>query len=148
MPFTKIMPPTYLLLAIVLMVGLHFLCPVARWMPTPSNAFGVLPISFGLAVNLWADRRFKQTATTVKPGERSRSLVTTGPFRFSRHPMYVGMIVLVLGVAVVLGTVTPLGVIAPFAWVMHAFARFEERSLEGTFGEEYRRYAGRTRRWL
>ena len=58
------------------------------------------------------------------------------------------MVTLVLGAAVVLASVTPLLVIGPLVWVMNAFVRMEEKSLEETFGDEYREYAGHVRRWL
>jgi len=148
MKLTKLTPPTYLLIAIALLVALHFLCPIVVWMPRPWNWFGVVLIVLGTALDIWADAIFKKVQTTVKPGETSSTLVTTGPFGFSRHPMYVGMVVMVLGVAVVLGSVTPLIVVVLFTAVLCGFVRLEEKSMTATFGEAYTEYCRTVRPWL
>ena len=82
----KVLPPTYLLVAIVLMLVLHFLIPVHKLVPMPWNILGVIPLACGIALNLVADRAFRQAQTTVKPFEESTALITTGAFRITRHP--------------------------------------------------------------
>ena len=141
-------PPTYLLIAIGVMVALHFLVPVVRWMPGPWNWLGTVLIVLGTALDVWADAIFKKVQTTVKPGETSTTLVTSGPFAFSRHPMYLGMVAMVLGVAVVLGSVTPLVVVPVFVWVLEVFIRLEEKSMDATFGDAYGDYRRKVRRWI
>jgi len=141
-------PPTYLLIAIGVMVALHFLVPVVRWMPGPWNWLGTVLVVLGTALDVWADAIFKKVQTTVKPGETSTTLVTSGPFAFSRHPMYLGMVAMVLGVAVVLGSVTPLVVVPVFVWVLEVFIRLEEKSMDATFGDAYGDYRRKVRRWI
>lgn len=142
-------PPTYCLIYLLAAVGLHFVFPVARIIPPPWVLLGGLPILLGVAINGWANDAFKRQATTVKPYATPSALVTDGPFRFSRHPMYVGFVTILLGVAVLLGTVTPF--VAPVAMGVTLGALFiphEERALEEAFGGAYTRYAKRVRRWL
>lgn len=67
----------------------------------------MFPLIFGVALNISADRMFKQHKTTVKPFEESTSLVTDGVFRFSRNPMYLGMVLILSGVVLLAGSTTP-----------------------------------------
>ena len=102
----KALPPVYLFLSIVGMVALHFLLPVARVVAFPWNILGAIPLAFGIALDLIADRAFKKVETTVKPFEQSTALVTTGVYRIGRHPMYLGMVLILLGLAVLLQSLT------------------------------------------
>jgi hypothetical protein len=102
-----------------------------------------------LVVNFKVDRVFKERGTTVKPFERSTALVTTGVFALSRNKMYLGMVLILLGVAVLLGTAAPFAVFGPFAlWLDVRFIRTEERMLAETFGDDWLSYRSRVRRWL
>lgn len=142
-------PPTYLLAALALALGLHFVFPGPRLIPTPWNLVGLLPLAFGLVLNILADRQFKQAATTVKPFEASAALVTDGAFRISRNPMYLGFGLVLLGIAVLLGTLTPFGVAAIFVVFLDLkFIRPEERMLEETFDREFLAYCQKVRRWI
>jgi len=143
-----ILPPTYMFAAIVLMLGLHFLLPIGRVVPMPWALVGLLPLGGGVIGSVWASNAFGRAGTTVKPFEEPARIVEAGLYRLSRHPMYVCMVVLLLGLAVLLGTVSPLLPVVGFAAVMRRFAVIEERAMEGAFGDEYRAYCGRTRRWL
>jgi protein-S-isoprenylcysteine O-methyltransferase Ste14 len=145
----KILPPVYFSLALVAMAGLHFLWPVARYLSLPGGLIGLLPLSIGIALNVAADRQFKRHQTTVKPFERSSALVATFPFSVSRNPMYLGITLMLVGVALLLGTVSPLLPAAAFPVLMDVyFIRAEERMLAEAFGSEWERYRARVRRWL
>lgn len=81
--------------------------------------------------------------------ERSTSLVTSGPFRFSRNPMYLGMWLILVGWAVVLESLPALALTILFVLYLTRFQIVpEERALLDTMGDEYRDYASRVRRWL
>jgi protein-S-isoprenylcysteine O-methyltransferase Ste14 len=84
----KIIPPIYLFSAIAIMVLLHFLLPGTKVLALPWNLPGVIPLAFGIIINLSADKSFKKNETTVKPLEKSDRLITKGVFKISRHPMY------------------------------------------------------------
>ncbi|MFL7807607.1 MAG: methyltransferase family protein [Anaerolineae bacterium] len=144
-----VLPPTYLLVALILMALLHFLIPVVKFVPVPWNLLGILPLAAGIALNLLADRDFHQAETTVKPFENSSALVTTGVFRISRNPMYLGYMLILLGVGLLLRSLVPLVVIPVFGYLMaRVFIRTEERMLQETFGPAWDAYAKRVRRWI
>jgi len=147
--FKPLLPPSYLLASLVAMIGLRVCLPVAMVLSWPWRVIGIVPVAFGIALNLAADRAFKLRETTVRPFEVSTSLVTEGVFRFSRNPMYLGMLLILIGFALFLGALTPFAVCAVFALVMHyRFVRIEERMLSDRFGLEWQRYSARVRRWV
>jgi protein-S-isoprenylcysteine O-methyltransferase Ste14 len=143
------LPPTYLYLSIVIMVTLHFLFPVAKPISFPWTLLGAIPFALGLALNLIADRAFQVRKTTVKPFEEPTFLITDGAFRVSRNPMYLGFVLILIGIAVFMGSLTPYAVIIVFAIVMDSvFIRIEERMLGEKFGETWLVYKGNVRRWI
>lgn len=146
---TKIIPPVYLLLSIAVMVFLHFLFPGATVFVFPWPLFGVIPLTVGIGINLVADRSFKNHNTPVKPLEQSTALVTDGGFRVSRNPMYLGLVLILLGIALCMGSLTPFIVVFLFAIFLDiVFIRFEEKKLEETFGEAWLEYKRSVRRWI
>ena len=145
----KMMPPTILLLSIAAIAVLHFLFPLSRIIPFPWNLLGIIPLVMGVAINIIADGLFKKLNTTIKPFEESSVLVTTGVFRFSRHPMYLGMLLILLGIAVLTGSLTPYAVAIVFVIIMElVFIRAEEKMLEKTFDEAWKKYKQTARRWI
>ena len=149
MPRPRLMPPMYLLISLAAMLALHFLLPIALIVPSPFNLMGILPLALGLWLNIRADGLFHQASTTVRPGEQSTALVTDGPFRYSRNPMYLGFGVILLGVALLLGSLTPFIVIVVFVVLIERqFIGMEEGMLRQAFGETWDAYARKTRRWI
>lgn len=145
----NILPPTYLFVAIVMMVILHFLFPLANIFPFPWNLLGLIPFVAGCVLNAFADRAFKQADTTVKPFQESTTLITDGVFRLTRHPMYVGFVLILLGIAIFVGSLTPYVVVVVFPILMEiVFSRIEERMLAETFGEKWVEYKKTVRRWI
>ncbi len=145
----KILPPTYLFVAIVIMLTLHFLLPEAKVIAFPWNLLGVIPGTLGIVMNLIADRAFKKVGTTVKPYEESTRLIMNGVFRVSRHPMYVGFVLILLGIAIFVGSLTPYVVVIVFPILIdRIFIRVEERMLQETFGEAWLEYKKKVRRWI
>lgn len=144
-----ILPPNYLLVAIVVMVALHFIGPGPIIIQTPWNLAGVVPLAAGVILNLAADRDFKKHRTTVKPFEESTALVTTGVYRLSRNPMYLGFELILIGVALLLGSLTPLAVVILFPLLMEAFfIKAEEQMLARQFGQSWVAYTNQVRRWI
>jgi protein-S-isoprenylcysteine O-methyltransferase Ste14 len=145
----QVLPPTYLLVALLVMVALHLGLPVVTIIPAFWNLIGIIPVICGVALNLSADRAFKRAGTTVKPFQESTALVTTGAYGISRHPMYLGYVLILLGVGVLLRSVTPFFVIPVFAVLMEVvFIAVEERMLEDTFGKRWTAYKSVVRRWI
>jgi len=103
----------------------------------------------GIALNIWADVLFKKNKTTVKPYKSPTELITSGPFRISRHPMYLGMMLILLGAAIVSGTL--IAFVFPIVFIVLIelfFIPFEEKNLERIFGKKFLDYKKSVRRWL
>lgn len=145
----RVLPPTYFLLALIAMGVLHVVWPAGRYLRFPATLVGLGPLALGVLLNVLADRQFRRHQTTVKPHERSSALVTAFPFSVTRHPMYLGLMLMLAGVAILLGSVSPLAVVLGFAVLLDLrFARVEEMVLAETFGEAWEVYRMRVRRWL
>ena len=87
--------------------------------------------------------------TTVNPTGKSAHLVTTGPFAFSRNPIYLANVFLVTGIALATGNAWMLVIAAAMAWLEQNLAiKREEKHLEARFGKAWRDYARKVRRWL
>ena len=147
----KVPPPV-----VALLVG------AAMWFATPQRASLELPlvvriVAFvvialaGGATALAGDREFKRARTTINPfkPENSTALVTSGIYRFTRNPMYVGLALVLLGWAALLSS--PWALLGPLVFVLY-INRFqiapEERVLSAKFGAAYTEYIARVRRWL
>jgi protein-S-isoprenylcysteine O-methyltransferase Ste14 len=114
-----------------------------------SLPLGWLLVGTGLALFGWTLATFRLHRTTVNPYKAASSLCTGGPFRFSRNPIYVGDWFILGGVSLLLATAWPL-LSAPLIWLTlrYGVIRHEEAHLEAKFGDEYRTYQTRVRRWL
>jgi protein-S-isoprenylcysteine O-methyltransferase Ste14 len=106
-----------------------------------------MALSIGLI--LWAALLFKRAGTNIRPFLPSTALVLSGPYRFTRNPMYLGMAGTLLGAGVFMGSITPFVVIPAFmALITERFIVREEEKLEAAFGREYLDYKARVWRWL
>ena len=110
---------------------------------------GGLLLALALAIVLWAERTMSRAGTNVNPMKPAKALVTEGPFRYSRNPMYLALTTLYVGISLLFATFAPLIFLPLVLAVMHfGVILREERYLELKFGQEYRRYKARVRRWL
>ena len=106
-------------------------------------------VVLGLGITGWGRTLMARAGTNVNPFQPTTALVTTGPFRFSRNPLYVGLTLAYLGGALLTNSVWVLALLVPVLLVMHyGVVRREERYLEAKFGDAYRAYRGRVRRYL
>jgi protein-S-isoprenylcysteine O-methyltransferase Ste14 len=145
----KVIPPVYLVVALLVMAALHFFFPVARFVEPPYSYLGVIPLVGGIVMAATASSAFRRASTPVLPFERSTALVTTGLYRVTRNPMYLGMLLILAGVALVSGSLSTLLPIPVFAWaIQRNFIVGEERFLEEIFGARYLNYKRQVRRWL
>ncbi|MFH1448382.1 MAG: isoprenylcysteine carboxylmethyltransferase family protein [Candidatus Micrarchaeota archaeon] len=144
-----ITPPTYFVALLLFSVGSHVVVPIKEIIQPPYTYSGGMLIAFGILLNIWADTLFKKMGTTVKPHENPSRLITQGPFRISRHPMYLGMASILLGVAVLLGSVITFACPIIFVVVMERmFIPHEEKNIERIFEKEYLKYKRKVRRWI
>jgi protein-S-isoprenylcysteine O-methyltransferase Ste14 len=142
-------PPLLYLGGLGLGVVLELIAPTpqpATWLRILAGVAGLAAV---LALDTTAMSRFSRARTPVNPMRPVRALVTDGPYRFTRNPMYVGMALLYVGIAVAAGI---LWALAFLPLVLVAVDRFviarEERYLTARFGEDYERYRADVRRWL
>jgi protein-S-isoprenylcysteine O-methyltransferase Ste14 len=145
----RILPPVYLLVGIIVMFALHFLLPARQIVSGPWRWAGAVPIVAGLGLIVWIAVLFNRHHTTIKPGEVSNRLLTGGPFRVSRNPIYLGMVMVLAGIALALGSATPWIVLPLFVVVISRnVIPVEEDMLADAFGEQYAQYCTHVRRWI
>ena len=145
-----VVAPPPLLYAVPLGVGLLLQrwYPLRMLAPSVATAVGMACVALG-CVGLPAVLAFRRANTSPKPWVPSTALVTTGPFRFTRNPMYLGFTFLYLGVSFWMNAAWPMLFLPIVLTVMHYGVIVREESyMTRTFGEEYSRYRARVRRWL
>src|SRR5437899_11335834 len=111
-PSPRFYPPVLLLMAVVLMVVLHYVLPVARWLAWPWRACGALPIAVAVLVGFWGAVQFRRHDTTIIPFEHSTALIAKGPYRYSRNPLSISMTLILVGLWLLLGSLSPV-LVAP-----------------------------------
>ncbi len=145
-------PPVFVVL--VFATAMYFL---DRWLPVGEFDFfgrdGLIWVLAGgsLLVSLLALAQFVKHKTTLRPGkpEEASTLVTGGVFKYSRNPMYLGMLLLLLAWGLWLGNAFNTLLAALFVGYMNHFQiKPEEKALEARFGKPYRNYLIQTRRWF
>ena len=118
---------------------------------TLQKPLGFAFIGIGLCLDLISIYGFRTARTTVNPIkiEKASSLVTTGLYRMSRNPMYLGLALILTGWTIILGNPVNIALLGLFIVFMNRLQiKPEERILELKFGQEYRDYKARVRRWL
>ena len=137
------------------------LCVFAGWLagrvwPTPFLppdaprwALGGALIALGLAIGLWAVVEFRRARTSVRPDRPTTAVLSTGPYRRSRNPIYLSMFVIVAGLAVALDYLWQFAaLIVLYAVLRWGVVAREEAYLTRKFGAAYTNYAARVRRWI
>jgi protein-S-isoprenylcysteine O-methyltransferase Ste14 len=114
-----------------------------------STIAGALLFAIGAVIAGWGLILFRTARTTTVPGRSSAQLVTSGPYRFTRNPMYVGLSLAYLGEAGLLHQMWP-AILLPLtiAYVNWTVIPLEESRLEEVFQDQYRQYRSRARRWI
>lgn len=130
-------------------VAIEVVVPVSGLPSSLALAAGVVGIAAWLALDGWAMLLFQKVRTAIPPTKPTTALVTSGPYRVTRNPMYVGMAFLYAGLALALGMIWSLALLPVVLFIVDRLliAR-EERYLAARFGEEYREYKRCVRRWL
>jgi protein-S-isoprenylcysteine O-methyltransferase Ste14 len=115
-----------------------------------AQAIGMLSAAVGMGLAVWCILAFARLGQgTPAPFDPPRRLVSRGPYRFVRNPMYLGAAAALAGAALFYGSTALAAYAAAFLLVMHAFVvLYEEPTLRATFGEDYDRYCRGVRRWL
>lgn len=150
--FTKLIPPPVaLLLSIALAYALSIWWPMADLTFPGRTWAAILLIATGLGLMLAAAWALWRAHTTINPihPERSRHLVTSGIYQFSRNPIYLGDALVLAGVVLWLGNALSLLAVAAFVvFLDQVQIATEEKALQKLFGNGYASYRARTRRWI
>ncbi len=144
-----LMPPQIAIGAIIVSLGLDYFWPTPLALSFKSPVLGFILLGLGLASVVWTLGLFCKWATTPFPLAKASTLVTEGPFRYTRNPIYLGGMMMLAGCALVWGSFAAL--FAPVAFFLSmnfVFIPFEEQRLLEAFGEPYAAYKTRVRRWL
>jgi protein-S-isoprenylcysteine O-methyltransferase Ste14 len=147
----KLPPPVWALIYVLTAAAIGWRLDWPKLLGWPMvMPLGVALVVVGLILPVWAILLFRSEGTEVSPTSRSNyKLVTTGPYRFTRNPMYLGLVTLTFGIAVWVGAWPMLiAPVAVFATTNLVHIPFEEIKMRGQFGAIYDDYVGRVRRWL
>lgn len=144
-------PPLIMAAAIALAWGAAHLQPLRMvFLPlTWSVVIGAALFVIGVALDILAMRALHAGGTAILPHRRARHLVTSGPYAYSRNPIYLGNALVIFGIGFILGNLwfVVAGIAATLA-TDHLAIRREEQHLLALFGADYEVYSRRTRRWI
>ena len=144
-------PPLVGLICGAIMWAIASYWPEMRFNFPLQNVLAFALIACGVAIDLVSVFAFYRAKTTVTPlaPQKASTLVVTGFYRFTRNPMYLGMLFILCGIAVWIGSPINVAVaITLFAYITTFQIRPEEDRLIEVFGDEYRAYMMQVRRWL
>ncbi len=141
-------PPLIYAGALVIALALEWTRPMpifgasALW---PGSAL----VALGVALAIWGRQALVAAGTNINPYRPSTAIADSGPYRFSRNPLYVSLTFMYAGLTLSFNTWWGVALLAPVLVLMHfGVVRREERYLENKFGDDYRRYRSRVRRYL
>jgi len=146
----KLPPPVWALFYLLLAAALSYVAGWPRVPGLPVVPLGIGLVVVGAALSVACALLFRREGTELNPtSTTNRKLVTSGPFGFTRNPMYLSLVILTLGVAVWVGAwpmfLAPLATFATANWI---HIPFEEAKMRRQFGEAFDAYARTVRRWI
>jgi protein-S-isoprenylcysteine O-methyltransferase Ste14 len=149
-PQVIVRPPLALGLAILAGLALDWLVPwpflPADW---PTGWLGTIVFLFGLALAAWAIVAITKAGSNVPTNQPTTAIVDSGPYRFTRNPIYLGMFLSLFGLAIAFNTLWLLVLLVLFALVIrYGVVAREEAYLARKFGDDYGGYRARVRRWV
>ena len=142
-------PPRIAIVLMTISIGLWYFSPPQTLLHIPYKLIAGVSIVIGFTVMTWAWLQFRKSDTAVCPTSKSSLIVTHGVYKYSRNPMYLGMLIMLTGASLLMGTIpamfAPIGF---FIIIDKVFVPFEEEKLLSFFGDVYSTYFAQTRRWL
>ena len=142
-------PPLFYVVIFVAAMLLDRVKPLAFAATLTWRVIGIALILVAVALAMWSIGLFWRQGTSMVPVKPSTAFVISGPYRFSRNPMYVSMLIAYIGAALIAGSFWPLLLLPVVIAVVDFFViHREERYLSARFGEEYALYRSRVRRWI
>lgn len=144
-----ILPPIMLLACLIGMIALYKFGSTTAIITGEAKNIGFAFIALGIGLPVWGAQIFKRVETNIIPYKSPDKLVTEGPFQFSRNPMYLGMLLVLLGVAIRLGVLESLVFVGLFFTVANWwYIPFEEGKMMAMFGDQFTEYKQKVRRWI
>jgi protein-S-isoprenylcysteine O-methyltransferase Ste14 len=143
------LPPLLSVGTLVVGLLIQWLVPRHPFPPGPARLAGAVLLAAGILLLAWGASTMRRAGTNIRPTQPALVLVTGGPFRWTRNPLYLANVLIYLGIALLVNALWPLLLLIPlivlFEW---GVIRREERYLLAKFGEPYRAYCAQVRRWL
>jgi protein-S-isoprenylcysteine O-methyltransferase Ste14 len=145
----RITPDGFFIILPAIAILLNLIFPIVKIVFFPFNLIGIILIIIGILMTLWTNSLLLDNRTAITPYEIPSFLITSGPFKYSRNPLYLGMAVALFGLGVFLGSLSP--IFSPIIFVLvieRLFAPMEENNLEKKFGKKYLDYKKKVRLWI
>lgn len=146
---TKLTPDGYFAILLGISILFHSVFPVLKIISYPHSLVGIILIIVGVMLAWIANSILLKRRASIRSFEAPSALITTGPFRFSRNPIYLGMIIALFGVETLLGSLSPF--IFPILFILYinkSVIPMEQDILEKLFPKEYLDYKTKVRRWI
>ncbi|MCC5857847.1 MAG: isoprenylcysteine carboxylmethyltransferase family protein [Ectothiorhodospiraceae bacterium] len=145
----KIPPPLIYLGVFVIGAGLSLVLPVAEMPKLPLRMLAGVLVILWLVFDLGSMLVFHRAKTGIAPAQPVTQLVTWGPYRYTRNPMYLGMLCLYLAASIWFNLLWALLFLPLLIWLISRYViAKEEEYMERKFGEDYRQYREKVRRWI
>ena len=142
-------PPRIAMAMVAIAVAFQLFWPASRAVVFATPFVGVVFAIAGFSLMTWAWWLFKTTGVAICPTSHTSRLLTRGAYRFTRNPMYLGLIAMLLGLALAIGTAPfYLVVVLYFVVINSVFCPYEEAKLRQLFDGQYAEYESQVRRWL
>jgi protein-S-isoprenylcysteine O-methyltransferase Ste14 len=147
-----ILPPSLGLLMMLGVFTFHFARPLVVFFVYPLNYIGIVPIALGAILNILADKEMQKKGVIGVSGRLNGDeniLVTSGVYKLTRNPSYLGLVLIISGMALWVGSLSPWLVVSIFPVILYRFyIKAEESKLLEQFGEQYEHYCDRVPRWI
>ena len=145
----KLIPPLFLFICALIMISLHLIFPIQIIIRPPYNYSGIVIFISGLIIAKKTGQLFSKIDTEIHTFKKPDKLVTNGFFQYSRNPIYISFVMILIGLNIVLGSLSPFVIIVIFILVTNFwYIPFEEKRMQEQFGEEYKNYKKAVNRWI
>ena len=146
----KLPPPAWAFLYLLIAGAVSWFYPWRALLDLRIVWLGIALVAIGAAISVWASLLFRREGTELNPtSEVNKSLVVRGPFRFTRNPMYLGLVIFTLGIALGVGSLPMFAVpFLVFVTANWAHIPFEEAKMRRQFGAAFDHYMRQVRRWV
>jgi len=145
----KITPDIHFVSFLLMSVLFHVIFPIIKIIHYPYSLIGVVLVITGILIVYRSNLILLKNGTSIRPFEIPNVLINSGPFRYSRNPIYLGMTIVLFGLVVILGSLSPIIFPIMFLIIINiSIIPHEENRLEKLFGDEYLEYKIKVRRWI